>query len=124
VDYGRRSIWSKVSTLNSYFVSGLRKRYRFIHGATIKFPPPNAQDLKDVKRYSKFKHYAPFYGKHWWDPWHQWDNPPAGMEEKYWRAKKRWTTARYWTFWFDIRRVHACACAVSAFGLHIGLMCE
>lgn len=79
-------------------------------------------------RYSSWKNYAPWTGLAWYNPWDRWDPDKNGNElkaaQRAFSERKRWMFARYCSYAFDLRRMFTLACAVSAFALHIGLMCE
>ena len=102
-----------------------RVERHFAHGFPITFPEPSEDDLKKFKPYARSKHFLPFRGVHDWHPWARWDNLKTAQEEADAEEEKRgFAYQRYVTWWTDVRRVYACALALAAFALHIGLLCE
>lgn len=84
-----------------------------------------AEDLEDWKAYSEFKRWKSFRGVHHWHPWklpnHSTD--PAEAKRVH-RIRSEMWYERYCTYWFDLRRIGACALSIAAFALHIGLLVE
>ncbi|KAK1921878.1 hypothetical protein DB88DRAFT_474992 [Papiliotrema laurentii] len=106
---------------------GLTSR-RWVHSFPIDYPPLTKKDCRDMLRYSSWKNYAPWTGLAWYNPWDRWDPDENGNDlkaaQRAFSERKRWMFARYCSYAFDLRRMFTLACAVSAFALHIGLMCD
>jgi hypothetical protein len=79
----------------------------------------------DIQRYSTYKGWRSYYGVHSWHPWKRWDDPKDDKERANFNwEKQQWRFERTMTFYFDLRRIFACICAIGAFAIHIGLLCE
>jgi hypothetical protein len=91
-------------------------------GYPIDLPGFSRQDKVDYAELATYKDWGAYQGIPNWHPWKERsDAKDEEREEEEHFLRMRMTWERYCCWFFDLRRVFACVCAVLACGVHVVL---